>query len=398
MRQDPPVIAPDRILELPDVARIGDLAVSADGTTAYVLGAVPAMNIAAVLFYFWPELLALSAWAAALRGLLRRLRRPVAVGEPQCRACGYLLRGLTADRCPECGLTLTPANRIVGRRWTRSLIALALAAVVLPPAWLVGRWRAPRELPTVLRPAWRSTTLAWLARGFPGWQYPWSLRDDAEGLLEIDLSEGRVVREVRPLPLRWEQTLTLAPDGRSVAVNFGAVVERYELTDGSRTHTLRIVQDARELAGFPPRPGFSADGRTLLARVHLAADQPAATVTAWDWATGERVDPQRVPVAERPGCARAVDDTFNHRVAWDPPGVPDPRSYRRADALRANCVVAVVRESDPRRTVAVLRAEACGQAGCVWTDGRTVAVAAGFEPSRRLVFFDLGAERAAATP
>lgn len=180
-------------------------------------------------------------------------------------------------------------------------------------------------------------------------------------------------------------------------MNFGAAVERYELADGSRTHTLRIADDARELAGFPPRPGFSADGRTLPARAHTAADQPAATVMAWDWATGERVDPQRVPVAERPGCARTVEETPDNRIAWDPPGAADPRSYWRADALRANCVVAVVRETDPRRTVAVLRAEACGQARRVWTDGRTVVVAAGFEPSR-LVFFDVGAERAAANP
>lgn len=42
-----------------------------------------------------------SAWAAS------RLRSKPPSDEPRCAGCGYLLRGLTSPRCPECGLAIT---------------------------------------------------------------------------------------------------------------------------------------------------------------------------------------------------------------------------------------------------------------------------------------------------
>jgi rRNA maturation protein Nop10 len=37
-----------------------------------------------------------------------RLRIRVQIEEPRCAQCGYLLYGLTSDRCPECGTAIGP--------------------------------------------------------------------------------------------------------------------------------------------------------------------------------------------------------------------------------------------------------------------------------------------------
>jgi len=49
--------------------------------------------------------------------------------EPQCGGCGYLLIGLLSQRCPECGVELSPTNIVHGRRDRR--VALAILGLVL---------------------------------------------------------------------------------------------------------------------------------------------------------------------------------------------------------------------------------------------------------------------------
>jgi hypothetical protein len=59
------------------------------------------MGVAAAVVYCAPTaLVALGAYAAATRlGTLR----PFTDNETHCRRCDYILRGITALRCPECG-------------------------------------------------------------------------------------------------------------------------------------------------------------------------------------------------------------------------------------------------------------------------------------------------------
>ena len=59
--------------------------------------------------------------AAGLWMLLRRTRRRVG-REPRCHRCKYILLGITAERCPECGTVIdqvrhsAPTRRVGGGR------------------------------------------------------------------------------------------------------------------------------------------------------------------------------------------------------------------------------------------------------------------------------------------
>lgn len=47
-----------------------------------------------------------AAWGLTVEWRLRRDAARRAAGDPRCGHCGYLLIGLTARRCPECGSDL----------------------------------------------------------------------------------------------------------------------------------------------------------------------------------------------------------------------------------------------------------------------------------------------------
>lgn len=67
----------------------------------YVATSQPAgAGLAVSVAYFLPS----SLLAVATFGLLSRWRRPYpSDGETRCRRCGYILRGISEPRCPECG-------------------------------------------------------------------------------------------------------------------------------------------------------------------------------------------------------------------------------------------------------------------------------------------------------
>src|SRR4051812_34313639 len=88
-----------------------------------------------------------------------------------CRGCGYALRGLSSNRCPECGREFDPADRktmnmgrrpgMIARRLARPLGWPVLAAMLLASAGIayatrpqLGNWRewdpAPVDLPLYL--------------------------------------------------------------------------------------------------------------------------------------------------------------------------------------------------------------------------------------------------------
>ncbi|MCK6484305.1 MAG: hypothetical protein HUU22_03035 [Phycisphaerae bacterium] len=63
--------------------------------------------------------------------MLITARRRIDDGAPHCAKCAYNLTDLTSERCPECGIVLSPENRCIGEysemRWSR----FALGAVLL---------------------------------------------------------------------------------------------------------------------------------------------------------------------------------------------------------------------------------------------------------------------------
>jgi hypothetical protein len=61
--------------------------------------------------------------------------------EPRCAECQYELTGLTSERCPECGTTVSPGRVVLGSRQLRRGSAVAggialLAGVMMLTAWL----------------------------------------------------------------------------------------------------------------------------------------------------------------------------------------------------------------------------------------------------------------------
>jgi hypothetical protein len=69
-----------------------------------------------------------------LGGSLLYIGRGRRVGDdPHCRKCDYLLRGLSSERCPECGSLLSPAAIVYGeprRRWKTFLAGLLVLLLV----------------------------------------------------------------------------------------------------------------------------------------------------------------------------------------------------------------------------------------------------------------------------
>jgi hypothetical protein len=79
-------------------------------------------------------LLAILASLAVVLGiyLLKRGRWPKRIGTtPHCRHCDYILSGLEADRCPECGALIRPGTPIFGERHRRPGLAFSGVALML---------------------------------------------------------------------------------------------------------------------------------------------------------------------------------------------------------------------------------------------------------------------------
>jgi hypothetical protein len=71
---------------------------------------------------------------------LAMLYRPRRGTMPHCPRCDYNLTGLTSERCPECGTTITPANLVYGEKVRQLWLKLAALAVVVGLLIPAVRW------------------------------------------------------------------------------------------------------------------------------------------------------------------------------------------------------------------------------------------------------------------
>jgi hypothetical protein len=141
-----------------------------DGRGMYLLSRVKRVNLWVVGVYYWPEGAGAVIGLLALRWLVRDWRRKRVAGEEYCRRCNYMLRGLLAGRCPECGVELSGRNRVGGggRRWRLLAEVMVLAAVGV--GYGVGRDRLPRVRRVGEWFQWRSEGLAdWAEAGQHDW-------------------------------------------------------------------------------------------------------------------------------------------------------------------------------------------------------------------------------------
>lgn len=101
--------------------------------------------------------------------------------DARCRKCGYLLRGLTENRCPECGRPFDPTDlgtvRYIGlsvstRRWARApCMAEVIAVLIVAILMLVFRSRPTATIRG--EPYFPALWVAWVAPALVWW---WGLR------------------------------------------------------------------------------------------------------------------------------------------------------------------------------------------------------------------------------
>ena len=135
---------PSRIIKC-DAQGLTLVGLSEDGGSVYYAETVDEANVWRILSYYWPECFCVMAAVPLLVWVRRVVRRGGQdVGEEYCRKCNYMLRGLTSSQCPECGLELTPAQRVHGRRMRARIALPVVLAVTLIGAYAVGRSRVHR--------------------------------------------------------------------------------------------------------------------------------------------------------------------------------------------------------------------------------------------------------------
>ena len=237
---------------------------------------------------------------------------------------------LTGGRCPECGLTLTDANRLrERRRVAEPILWCAAAAFVvicyfgyadqLPRQTSVGTWFSIRS--TFAYGLWRH----WHAAEFrppddnrrgPACNDP-RLDDAGHGdthfleqravIVEIDFATGEILRTIRDEPgERWLGSIAVSADGGSLFVDWQREVEQLDAVTGEAQS--RFPYSGRVLSGSV---AVSADGRSVFAAGF------SFECVRWDICSGLETAP--VPWPDWPPLRRAYrDDHDDHQWAFRP--------------------------------------------------------------------------------
>lgn len=280
----------DRTIRLQPGNEIHSAAFAPDGQTLYVSATVYDVNVTPVLLRAWPEAVAIVIGLWALGRIWRQRRRRVAAGVEHCRRCDYQLTGLGSDRCPECGMQLTPRNRVRARSLRRRAVVPAVVLGLVAGGYVVARSHAPRDVAVPERFHWRSVAPAtWAIEDDISWLRPHLARRDV--LLAVDPRTGGVRRVVCSEPVAsrravgpWGEgeQLAVAPDGRTLAA-WDGVRPEYRLIDVATGRMLHSVGPIGRTTAFSP------DGQQL-----VTADD-RGRIWGWDVRTGDRRSFDQLP-------------------------------------------------------------------------------------------------------
>jgi hypothetical protein len=164
--------------------------------------------------------------------------RSVGCDDLRCR-CGYLLRGLTEPRCPECARAIPSGKKpYFGLRWFGS------------PVWKPLRWGAPPVvlLGLLLAPVWVGAVLAAvpkaIQRGLPR---------------SLQATCRRLSTNPNAFPVRWNALLLVRRDGALGAVRFSSDPQmqwQYKSAFwSSEGHASRLLPDTTTVGSLAP-PGI----------------------------------------------------------------------------------------------------------------------------------------------
>ncbi len=298
---------------------------SPDLKHVYLTRDVDSVNILQVAASRWIDSIVVFAAAIALV-LVRRAWRAWTLrgmaGQPYCRRCRYHLKGIASAHCPECGLDVTGAGRVVGRPAGRRVACLLGLALVILGGWGLRAWLSPPQYVTWDGPQWYSDTLlAWAVRHDIAWLKRLKVRTCV--IEQYEVATGRMVRRLaqdKRLTGPWAVSVSL--DSRRVFINHSRRIEELDAATGRRLRTLTLPTDTWIASCWE-----SEDG-TIKATVHDDA------IARWDAKTGGWLGIVQLPgnnmiVFDRPALPGYIfNDDWKNYVMVDPGG----RELRRLDA------------------------------------------------------------------
>ncbi len=289
LNPDPKHLPMHRI-RLPGIPTIHSATFSQDGNTLYVLVDGKAINIWAILVYYWPELLGTLAGLTALVCLpaLRRIaKRPRLVGEPHCRKCNYCLKGCPSDRCPECGWRIK--RPIIGRpTWRRCVPWLVPLALILALNGVMWAFRVSRTGEMAKWCNWWSYDLETWAANHNVSLATWV--QNVDRVLELDVQSGQLHGTLitRLSGVRPRFQIATAPDGRAMIIPLtdGDRLALVSTFSGSVLRTLvRINPSSGGTTEWTQLAGFDDSGHVAYV---VAFDEPAkkSKLISWDLRSG----------------------------------------------------------------------------------------------------------------
>lgn len=284
-------LAPEHALLAAHTSNIMDLAWRPDGKTLYVYLQVDALDLWSLAISAWPELTLIAVLLAGAAVAWRLWRRPQ--GGALCRRCGYLAGNSGGDRCPECGLELTPRNRVRTwrPRWQPAAAATLMLAII---AAYAGVSRLPRQGAMSAWLHWPSAALCdWCQRRGGSLQ---RLADAHKVqiycLVEVDPSSGRLLHTFlrKADTLRPWNSMALSEDGTLLCAVEGRQLWAWDTASGRVLDRLAAPSPRGGAHNFFTRPACSADGR------HVYVADWAGSIFQWTPRSGNL--PGRISIDE----------------------------------------------------------------------------------------------------